>query len=54
LRAARELPAQAEQIEAFAHCFEQQRYALQPASRTALVHALRQVRKALPWRLSRQ
>ena len=54
LRAARELPAQAEQIEAFAHCFEQQRYASQPASRTALVHALRQVRKALPWRLSRQ
>lgn len=53
LRAARELPAQAAQIEAFARCFEQQRYAGQPSSRAALLQALWDLRRALPWRFSR-
>jgi transglutaminase-like putative cysteine protease len=53
LRAARQLPEQAAQIEAFARCFEQQRYAGEPASRAALLHALSDLRRALPWRASR-
>ncbi|PZR46333.1 MAG: DUF3488 domain-containing protein, partial [Ectopseudomonas oleovorans] len=53
LRAARQLPEQAEQIETFARCFEQQRYAGGPASRDALRQALSDLRRALPWRLSR-
>ncbi|CAM3805323.1 DUF3488 and DUF4129 domain-containing transglutaminase family protein [Ectopseudomonas alcaliphila] len=53
LRAARQLPEQAAQIETFARCFEQQRYAGEPASRDALRQALSDLRRALPWRLSR-
>ncbi len=52
-RAARQLPDQAAQIEAFARCFEQQRYAGEPASRATLQRALSDLRRALPWRLPR-
>ncbi|MBA4244568.1 MAG: DUF3488 domain-containing protein [Pseudomonas sp.] len=52
-RAGRELPAQAPAIQAFARCFEAQRYAGQPASRAALRQALGELRRALPWRLLR-
>ena len=52
-RAARQLPDQAAQIEAFARCFEQQRYADEPASRATLQRALSDLRRALPWRLPR-
>ncbi len=52
-RASRELPAQAPAIQAFARCFEAQRYAGQPASRAALRQALGELRRALPWRLLR-
>ena len=53
LRAARQLPEQAAQIEAFARCFEQQRYAGEPVSPAALQRALNDLRRALPWRLLR-
>jgi len=53
LRAARQLPEQAAQIETFARCFEQQRYAGGPVSRDALRQALSDLRRALPWRFSR-
>lgn len=53
LRAARQLPEQAAQIEAFARCFEQQRYAGEPVSPAALHRALSDLRRALPWRLLR-
>lgn len=53
LRAARQLPEQAAQIEAFARCFEQQRYAGEPVSPVALQRALSDLRRALPWRLLR-
>ena len=53
LRAAQRLPEQAAQIETFARCFEQQRYAGGPVSRDALRKALSDLRSALPWRLSR-
>lgn len=52
-RACRELPAQAPAIRAFARCFEAQRYAGEAPSRAALHHALRELRRALPWRLLR-
>lgn len=52
-RAGLELPEQAQQIEAFVRCFERQRYAGEPASRKALLQALGDLRKALPWRFSR-
>ncbi|WP_156350971.1 DUF4129 domain-containing protein, partial [Pseudomonas sp. EGD-AK9] len=46
-------PAQAAAIQAFARCFEAQRYAGQPPSRAALRQALGELRRALPWRLLR-
>ncbi|MGQ7958204.1 transglutaminase TgpA family protein [Pseudomonas sp. SP16.1] len=52
-RASAELPDQAAQIQAFAGCFEAQRYAGQAPSRAALRQALGALRRALPWRLLR-
>lgn len=49
-RAVLALPQQARQIEAFAESFEQQRYAGAPPSTRVLRQALRQLRRALPWR----
>ncbi|WP_339490627.1 transglutaminase TgpA family protein [Pseudomonas sp. EL_65y_Pfl2_R95] len=52
-RAAQALPKQASQIEQFAVAFEAQRYAGQAASEQVLRKHLRNLRKALPWRLTR-
>jgi transglutaminase-like putative cysteine protease len=52
-RASLELPGQAPAIQAFARCFEAQRYAGQAPSRAALRQALGELRRALPWRLLR-
>lgn len=49
-RAASAMPQQAAEINAFADCYERQRYAGEPASRLALQQALRRLRRALPWR----
>ncbi|MBB1519773.1 transglutaminase TgpA family protein [Aquipseudomonas guryensis] len=51
-RAARELPVQAEAIQAFARIYEAQRYAGQPSAPDELRTALRQLRRVLPWRRS--
>jgi transglutaminase-like putative cysteine protease len=51
-RAARQLPAQAEAIKAFAQAFEAQQYADATLDAQALVRCLRQLRRDLPWRLS--
>lgn len=52
-RAARRLPAQAFAIQAFAQNYEAQQYALQGGSSAALRQHLRNLRRALPWRLTR-
>lgn len=51
-RAARQLPAHAELIEAFAAEFEAQRYAGQNRSLALLRRRLKQLRRSLPWRFS--
>jgi transglutaminase-like putative cysteine protease len=48
-RAARHLPAQAEQLQAFLGYWEQQRYAGKRADPLILRQALRRLRRALPW-----
>ncbi|MGH8433277.1 MAG: transglutaminase TgpA family protein [Pseudomonas sp.] len=52
-RAAQALPAQAETIRAFAAAFEAQRYAGHGAAPGELRQRLAQLRRALPWRLTR-
>jgi hypothetical protein len=52
-RAALQLPAQAQAIQAFALAFEAQRYAGQAASAAELRLCLRALRRSLPWRLTR-
>lgn len=52
-RAALQLPAQAQAIQAFAQAFEAQRYAGQAASAAELRLCLRALRRSLPWRLTR-
>ncbi len=52
-RAAQALPAQAEPIRAFAAAFEAQRYAGRVAAPGELRQRLAQLRRALPWRLTR-
>ncbi|MBC9250595.1 transglutaminase [Pseudomonas alcaligenes] len=49
-RAAQALPEQAQAIDAFARIFEAQRYAGQASAPQQLRQALRQLRRALPWR----
>lgn len=49
-RAAAALPRQAAAIDAFAHLFEAQRYAGEPAAPQALRDALKTLRRAMPWR----
>ncbi len=51
-RAARQLPGQAEAIQAFARIYEAQRYAGRPSAPQDLRAALRQLRRLLPWRRS--
>lgn len=51
-RAARELPLQADAIQAFARIYEAQCYAGQPSAPEELRAALRQLRRLLPWRRS--
>jgi hypothetical protein len=50
-RAAAMLPEQAPAILAFVRLYEAQRYAEQAAAADELSRALRQLRRALPWRL---
>jgi len=52
-RAAQALPGQAECIRAFARAFEAQRYAGRAGSPSELRRQLAQLRRALPWHLSR-
>ncbi|WP_137817203.1 DUF3488 and transglutaminase-like domain-containing protein [Pseudomonas sp. 2FG] len=52
-RAGQVMPAQAEQIRAFAAAFEAQRYAGRSAEPAELRQRLAQLRRALPWRLTR-
>ncbi|WP_213663660.1 transglutaminase TgpA family protein [Stutzerimonas stutzeri] len=54
VRAARQLPAQAEAIHAFLRSYEQQRYAAADAAPTELRQALRVLRRQLPWRRARR
>ena len=49
-RAATELPQQAAAIQRFANCFERQRYAGSAYDARELRAALREVRRAMPWR----
>ena len=51
-RAARQLPAQAEAIRAFAQAFEAQQYGAATLDAQALARRLRELRRGLPWRLS--
>ncbi|WP_137885534.1 DUF3488 and transglutaminase-like domain-containing protein [Pseudomonas sp. 2FE] len=51
-RAGQAMPAQAEQIRAFAAAFEAQRYAGRSAEPAELRQRLAQLRRALPWRLT--
>lgn len=51
-RAARQLPAQAEAIRAFAQTFEAQQYGAATLDAQALARRLRELRRSLPWRLS--
>ena len=50
-RAARQLPAQAEAIRAFAKAFEAQQYGAATLDAQALARRLRELRRGLPWRL---
>jgi transglutaminase-like putative cysteine protease len=50
-RAATTLPEQAPAILAFVRLYEAQRYAQLPGTTDELSHSLRQLRRALPWRL---
>ncbi len=52
-RAVRHLPQQAVPLRRFIDCWEAQRYAGQPVQAAALRQALRALRRALPWRLTR-
>lgn len=54
VRAARQLPAQAEAIHAFLRSYEQQRYAAADAAPAELRQALRVLRRQLPWRRARR
>ena len=51
-RAARQLPAQAAAIRAFAQAFEAQQYGAATLDAQALARRLRELRRGLPWRLS--
>lgn len=52
-RAARQLPAQAEAIRAFAQAFEAQQYGRTALDAQSLVRSLRVLRRGLPWRLTK-
>ena len=52
-RAARQLPKQAALINDFIAAWEAQRYAGRPTDNAQLKHALRRLRRALPWRFTR-
>gem|GEM_PF-6736246 len=52
-RAAHQLPDQAAAIDRFVRCYEAQRYAGQDGRADELPAALRQLRRALPWRRRR-